>query len=86
MARFPKGTSFTVDISPNKKVTNHDKTSITLQWWDDPDKRPSFAGVVPWFKNRSSQVSAQYVVQANRICQMVLEKDTAWHSGYAASN
>ena len=86
MSRFPSGTSFSVNISPNKTVANNTPTSITLHWWDDPSRRPSFGGVVSWFNNRSAQVSAHYVVEANRITQMVLEKDTAWHSGNSNGN
>ena len=86
MSRFPSGINFSVNISPNKTVANNTPTSITLHWWDDPAKRPSFGGVVSWFNNRSAQVSAHYVVEANRITQMVLEKDTAWHSGSTQGN
>lgn len=54
---------------------------VVIHWWDDPAKRPSLNGVVSWFKNRASQVSAHYVVEAGTAVQMVTDDHVAWHAG-----
>lgn len=44
----------------------------------------SIEGTVEWFKNKTAQVSAHYVVgRDGRVVQMVDEKDTAWHAGHS---
>lgn len=72
--------------SPNYTAGNWDKDMIVLHWWDNPAKRPSYSGVLSWFKMKQAQVSAHYVVEAGRFTQMVLEKDMAWHAGNGAIN
>lgn len=59
---------------------------IVIHHWDDPDKNPTFDGVVAWFKNPNSWVSAHYVVEAGRVACMVNESDTAWHAGDGEMN
>lgn len=54
---------------------------IVIHHWDDPAKNPTFDGVLAWFKNPNSWVSAHYVVEAGRAACMVNESDTAWHAG-----
>ncbi len=47
----------------------------------------SEAGCISWFQNRTSNVSAHYVVSyTGRITQMVRDKDVAWHAGNSAYN
>ncbi len=42
-------------------------------------------GVLEWFQNPASQVSAHYIVCADgRIFQLVHEQDSAWHAGEVA--
>ncbi|MBI4618528.1 MAG: amidase [Planctomycetes bacterium] len=42
----------------------------------------SYAGAMSWFKNRSSRVSAHYVVSfKGRLGQCVKDKNIAWHAG-----
>lgn len=72
--------------SPNYTAGNWQKDIIVLHWWDDPSKRPGFAGTVSWLKDTRSQVSAHYVVEGGRFTQLVLEKDMAWHAGNLAAN
>lgn len=54
---------------------------VVVHWWDDPAKRPSLNGVVSWFKNPASQVSAHYVVENGTVVQMVTDDHVAWHAG-----
>lgn len=57
--------------------------AVVIHWYDDPRKEPSIGGVVSYFKNRSAQVSAHFVVSGDRIVQMVNMNDTAWHALHA---
>lgn len=59
---------------------------IIVHHWDDPARRPTFDGVIAWFKNRMSGVSAHYVVEAGRVACLVNESDTAYHAGNWAMN
>lgn len=54
---------------------------VVVHWWDDPAKKPSLNGVVSWFKNPASQVSAHYVVENGTVVQMVTDDHVAWHAG-----
>lgn len=70
------------DWSPNHSGKRPVKiTGVVVHWWDDPKKRPTLAGVRSWFKNRASQVSAGYVLEAGTVVQMVLDDHVAWHAG-----
>lgn len=76
----------TVQLSPNFTTANRslsDIRALLIHWWDTPSAGATHAGVVSWFNNRSSQVSAHYVCSANRVTQQVREKDIAWHAGPA---
>ncbi len=45
----------------------------------------SIEGTITWFKDRTSQVSAHYVIgRDGRLVQMVAEDKTAWHAGRSA--
>lgn len=81
MARFSRGIRFEVDLTDNHNPGDWQPRAIVLHWWGDPAARPTFDGVVSWFNTPSSQVSAQYVVEAGRITQMVMERHRAWHAG-----
>lgn len=88
MALSPSVTS-TVQLSPNFTTGNRalsDIRALLIHWWDLPSAGATHAGVVSWFMNRSSQVSAHYVCSANRVTQQVREKDIAWHAGPANTN
>lgn len=54
-------------------------TTIAIHWWDDPALNPSLGGVVSWFQDPNSKVSAHFVVSGNSIVQMVGLDDQAWH-------
>lgn len=66
-----------------KLTVNHDNggmsniNKIILHHWGVDGQR--FDGVVNWFMNPASQVSAHYVVQSGRVCQMVKLSNRAWH-------
>jgi LysM repeat protein len=81
MSRFGSDIRFDVDLTQNRNVGSWAPRAIVMHWWGDPASNPTFNGVVNWFKLRSSQVSAQYVVEAGRITQMVMEDHRAWHAG-----
>lgn len=65
---------------------NENKISmIVIHHWGN-ESTTSFNSVVSWFLNPSSMVSAHYVVEENRVAQMVNESDPAWHAGDARAN
>lgn len=61
---------------------------ITIHWWGDPNSNPTFEGVVSWFSQPRSQVSAHDVItgSGNRVAVMVDYNDAAWHAGNARGN
>lgn len=56
-------------------MTNIDK--IIIHHWGA--KGQKFDNVVSWFLNPHSEVSAHYVVESGRVCQMVKLSNKAWH-------
>lgn len=73
--------NITTNITQNRWVGgNKNIDQIVIHWWDNPAKRPTLAGVVAWFLNPASQVSAHYVVSDKTVVRMVEEKDGAWHA------
>lgn len=72
--------------SPNYTKANRSLASITallIHWWNVPSAGATHGGVVSWFLNEASKVSAHYVISAGRLTQQVKEKDIAWHAGPA---
>lgn len=63
-------------------------SSITIHWWDDPSKGPTFEGIVGWLCNPASQVSAHYVVTGTdrRVACIVDPANIAWHAGNWVGN
>lgn len=59
---------------------------IVIHWWGDPRTRPSFDGVVNWFKTGGGRNSAHFVIEGGRVTQMVELKNTAWHAGNWTAN
>jgi N-acetylmuramoyl-L-alanine amidase len=63
--------------------------SITIHWWDAPEKRPTFEGTINWlctpWQQRPGQVqsSCHAVVEAGRVAWIVDGTDAAWHAGNA---
>lgn len=55
-------------------------TDISVHWWNEPSVNPTLAGVVSWFKDPVSDVSAHFVVSGTQIINMVSIDDTAWHT------
>lgn len=64
-----------------RRPANVKLEGVVIHWWDDPAKNPSLNGVVSWFKNPASQVSAHYVVENGTVVQMVTDDHVAWHAG-----
>jgi hypothetical protein len=52
-------------------------------WWGAPSSRPTIEGVIAWFQNPKSQVSAHLVINDHRSVQMVNWGDAAWHARQA---
>lgn len=61
---------------------------ITIHWWGDPSTNPTIEGVVSWFTQTRSQVSAHDIItgSGNRVFVMVNYGDAAWHAGNALGN
>ncbi|ATU19820.1 N-acetylmuramoyl-L-alanine amidase [Bifidobacterium choerinum] len=55
--------------------------SITIHWWDDPAKHPTFDGVVNTFVTGARQTSAHYVAEAGKVACLVAPGDRAWACG-----
>lgn len=73
----------TVLSTPNKRKGPYNKTSITIHYWGTSN---NFDAIVSWLRNPKAKVSAQYVVEAGRVVQLVGESEVAWHSGRAEGN
>lgn len=74
--------------SPNFTKGRTQKISaIVIHWWGDPNTKPTASGVVSWFLNKASQVSAHYVITGtNReVYHVVDNANTAWHAKQANS-
>ncbi len=56
-------------------------TGITIHWWDDPSKHPSFDGVINTFVSGARQTSAHYVAEAGRVACLVDPDNRAWACG-----
>ena len=52
-------------------------------WWDDPNRFPSFSGVVNTLMNPSRQASAHAVVGDGQVQPLVRPQDTSWCTGNA---
>lgn len=62
--------------SPNYERGNAPRMIIIHHWGADGQ---SFDGVVNWLCNPRAEVSAHYVLQANKVCQLVDLSNKAWH-------
>lgn len=72
--------------SPNFTKGRTQKISaIVIHWFGDPNTKPTASGVVSWFLNKASQVSAHYVITGtNReVYHVVDNANTAWHAKQA---
>lgn len=54
---------------------------IVIHWWDDPARQPQFWPVVNVLCAPARQASIHYVAEDGRVCQLVDEKNIAWHAG-----
>ncbi len=73
--RFARSPNFNSRRSPN------DITGITIH----ATANSTLEGVISWFSQRTSQVSAHYTIgKDGQIAQHVLDKDRAWHAGRSA--
>jgi hypothetical protein len=72
--------NITINTSQNKWIGGNRMEAIVIHWWNDPSKNTTLDGVVSWFLNPTSQVSAHYVVSGDTVVQMVEETDQAWHA------
>jgi len=61
---------------------------ITIHWWGDPNTNPTYEGVISWFSQTRSQVSAHDVITGtgSRVAVMVDYNNAAWHAGNAQGN
>lgn len=68
-------TNVDVDNFPN------DPDTAVCHWWNDMAHAPSFDSVLGEFQRKEAYKSAHFVVQDDRIAQMVSLKDRAYHAG-----
>lgn len=68
--------TFTRKWSPNYESGNAPRMIIVHHWGSDGQK---FDNVVSWLCNPNAQVSAHYVLQAGKVCQLVDHNKKAWH-------
>lgn len=61
---------------------------ITIHWWGDPNTQPTYEGVISWFSQTRSQVSAHDIITGTgrRVAVMVDYVNAAWHAGNAVGN
>ncbi|GAT87959.1 lysin [Paenarthrobacter nicotinovorans] len=71
-------TAFT---SPFRAARTLKVQSITIHWWDKPERNPSFQGTVDWLCREGTTASAHYVVEAGRVACIVSPDEVAWHAG-----
>lgn len=58
---------------------------IVVHYWDRPEAKPSFDGVVNWLCRPNGTSSAHYVVEAGKVACLVAPGDRAWHAGPAGN-
>lgn len=56
-------------------------TGITIHWWDEPAKHPTFDGVVNTFVTGARKTSAHYVAEAGKVACLVDPDNRAWACG-----
>jgi N-acetylmuramoyl-L-alanine amidase-like protein len=66
--------------SPNFWMGNNTHEKIVIHQWNDRDKHPVLEGVLNWFLNPDSQLSAHWLESDDKEIQMVRESDRAWHA------
>lgn len=81
------------NYTPNSQVRaaygyNRSIDYITIHWWGSPSSAPTYEGVISWFSQTRSQVSAHDVITGTgrRVAVMVNYSDAAWHAGNAQGN
>lgn len=64
--------------SPNFSARKEKITAVVIHY----TASLNIQGTLSWFLNKSSQVSAHYVIgRDGRVVQMVKDEDVAWHAG-----
>lgn len=59
---------------------------VVIHHWGDPDKNPTFDGIVNYMCRAGGNTSAHYVCEAGRVSCIVAPYDIAWHAGTAWGN
>lgn len=67
--------------SPFRAARTRQIQSITIHWWDKPERLPSFDGTVAWLCRPETTASAHYVVEDGRVACIVSPDEVAWHAG-----
>lgn len=76
---FPKPSIKWVDGCPNQSARNGGRIRSIVNHYTTSN---SINGVISWFRNPKSQVSAHYIIdRAGLIYQMVSDDRKAWHAG-----
>jgi hypothetical protein len=56
-------------------------STAVCHWWNSPDVNPRIAGVIAEFQRKEAYKSAHFLVDWDRIVQMVSLADRAYHAG-----
>lgn len=74
-------------VSPNANSDRkgHSVKHITVHWWGKPSGQ-SFDGIVNWLCDPKANVSAHYVISADRVARIVDESHRSWANGNGTAN
>lgn len=71
----------TGQTSPFQSPRTQPIQSITIHWWDKPERNPTFQGTVDWLCRIGTTASIHYVAEAGRVACLVSPDNIAWHAG-----
>lgn len=84
--RLPKNATRRTRRTNKNSGRNKRKLHVTVHWWDEPSRKPTFAGTVNWLARSSVRASVQCVAEAGKITYMEPDDAAAWHSGSNEGN
>ena len=59
---------------------------ITIHWWGDPSRNPTFEGTAAYLCRAGGNTSAHEVIEAGRVARLCSHDVAAWHAGSAVGN
>ena len=82
---LPKVETGKVSPNANSDRKGHQVKHITVHWWGKPSGQ-SFDGIVNWLCDPKANVSAHYVISADRVARIVDESHRSWANGNSVAN